>query len=138
MTARQESRDTLTILLVEDDRLNQLFLRRLLEKQGYTVAVANNGLEAVEQHRTGTFDCILMDIQMPLMSGVEATQEIRRNEPDGEHIPIIAVTAHTLPGDRQRFLAAGIDDVVGKPVPVPMILEALHRVVQQRLTGEER
>lgn len=129
--------EDITVLLVEDDRLNQLFLRRLLEKLGHTVVVAGNGREAVELHGTHTFDCILMDIQMPVMSGVEATEAIRRTEAEarGTRIPIIAVTAHTLPGDRQRFLEAGMDECVGKPVLVGKLLQVLQGVLNRNLKG---
>ncbi|WP_291323309.1 ATP-binding protein, partial [Desulfonatronospira sp.] len=122
---RRESKKYLDILLAEDDPLNQLFMETMLEKQGHKVVLANNGQEAVDLFLEQDFDCVLMDIQMPVMTGVEATRRIRAvevgdrtSEVGGRMsgIPIIAVTAHTQPGDRERFLEAGMDDYIGKPV----------------------
>ncbi|WP_291323586.1 response regulator [Desulfonatronospira sp.] len=124
-TTQRESKKYLDILLAEDDSLNQLFMKKMLEKQGHNVVLANNGQEAVDLFQEQNFDCILMDIQMPVMTGVEATQRIRAAEVGDRTseiggrmsgIPIIAVTAHTQPGDRERFLDAGMDDYIGKPV----------------------
>ncbi|WP_332308271.1 ATP-binding protein [Desulfonatronovibrio magnus] len=117
---RRSSRKTgsLSILLAEDDPLNQVFIKRMLEKDGQTVTLAKNGKEAVDMLQEKDFDCILMDIQMPVMTGVEATKAIRGSTSIGakKDIPIIAVTAHTQPGDRENFLEAGMDDYIGKPV----------------------
>ncbi|WP_291321810.1 PAS domain S-box protein [Desulfonatronospira sp.] len=138
-TTQRESKKNLDILLAEDDTLNQLVMKKMLEKQGHNVVLANHGQEAVDLFQEQSFDCILMDIQMPVMTGVEATQRIRaaevgsrmseigcrmsevgcrKSEIGGRMsgIPIIAVTAHTQPGDRERFLEAGMDDYIGKPV----------------------
>ena len=131
------SKKTLHILLAEDDAVNQMFMSRLLKKFGHDVTVAANGQETLELYLAGDFDCILMDIQMPVMTGVEATREIRILERETRisgraghqpHIPIIAVTAHTLPGDRDRFLAAGMDDYLGKPLDRKMLEELLERL----------
>ena len=104
-------------LLAEDGKVNQLVAVRLLERRGHHVTVVENGLEAVNRSRKGSFDVILMDIQMPLMSGYEASQEIRRREKQtGAHIPIIAMTAHAMPGDREECLNAGMDDYLSKPI----------------------
>jgi PAS domain S-box-containing protein len=135
--ARGEIRKHLKILLAEDDPLNQLFMQSILKKLGHTVTLAKNGREAVDFWKNNEFDCILMDIQMPVMTGDEATREIRRLEdeknfsiPESQHsrMPIIAVTAHTQPGDRERFLAMGMDDYLGKPVSVGGLERALGKV----------
>ncbi|WP_052507253.1 PAS domain S-box protein [Desulfonatronovibrio magnus] len=125
----------LHILLAEDDSLNQIFIKRMLGKDGQKVTLANNGKEAVDMLHEQTFDCILMDIQMPVMTGVEATKAIRESTTIGakKDIPIIAVTAHTQPGDKERFLEAGMDDYIGKPVN----LEDFHRVFS-KFFGEEK
>ncbi len=122
----QMSKTNLKILLAEDDPLNQTFMKIILKKLGHDVTLASNGQEAVDKFAKNNFDCILMDIQMPVMSGVEATRAIRKSTSIGskKDIPIIAVTAHTQPGDKERFLEAGMDDYIGKPVS----LEDFQRV----------
>ncbi|MFP4397769.1 MAG: PAS domain S-box protein [Desulfonatronovibrio sp.] len=114
----QEPKKHLNILLAEDDSLNQLFIKRILEKEGHNVNLAKNGKEAVDMLQEQNFDCILMDIQMPVMTGIEATKTIRESTSLGakKDVPIIAVTAHAQPGDREIFLDAGMDDYLGKPV----------------------
>lgn len=105
------------ILLAEDGLINQQVAVRLLEERGHSVAVVNNGRAAVEQVAAQPFDVVLMDVQMPEMDGLEATAAIRQAEAQtGGHIPIIAMTAHAMKGDRDRFLAAGMDGYVAKPV----------------------
>ena len=103
------------ILLAEDNVVNQRVAVRILEGAGHSVTVTPNGKEAVAAWRTSPFDLIFMDIQMPEMDGVEATTEIRRHE-KGSHIPIVALTAHAMPGDQERCLAAGMDDYLAKPI----------------------
>ena len=108
---------SLRILLAEDGVINQQVAVRLLEERGHSVEVVNNGRAAVEQVAAEPFDVVLMDVQMPDMDGLEATAAIRRAETlTGEHIPIVAMTAHAMQGDRDRFLAAGMDGYVAKPV----------------------
>lgn len=116
--SRIKSKKHLDILLAEDDPLNQFFMKVMLEKMGHNVVLADNGQEAVGLIQEQDFDCILMDIQMPVMTGVQATRAIRESSDMGakKDIPIIAVTAHTHPGDREKFLEAGMDDYIGKPV----------------------
>ena len=105
------------VLLAEDGAINQQVAVRLLEERGHSVVVVNNGRAAVEQVATQPFDVVLMDVQMPEMDGLEATAAIRRAEVQtGEHVPIVAMTAHAMKGDRDRFLAAGMDGYVAKPV----------------------
>jgi PAS domain S-box-containing protein len=116
----REARRKLRVLVAEDNAVNQQLAVRLLEKQGHTVAVAGNGreaLEALEKAAPCGFDVVLMDVQMPEMDGVEATAAIRQKEKaTGKHLPIVAITAHALKGDRERCLAAGMDDYVAKPI----------------------
>ena len=105
------------MLLVDDSRLNQKLAEAILQKQGHRVTVASHGREALECWRTGTFDLILMDIQMPEMDGFEATRAIRAQEQtSGQHIPIVAMTAHAMMGDRELCLEAGMDEYVSKPI----------------------
>jgi len=118
------------VLLAEDNPVNQRLVVKLLEKQGHRVVVANNGREALaalDQHR---FDLVLMDVQMPEMDGFETTASIReREQVDGGHLPIIAMTAHALKGDCERCLAAGMDAYVAKPVQSRLLFEAIENVV---------
>lgn len=106
------------ILLAEDHKLNQAVTGSMLREMGHSFETADNGAMAVNLYKQGQFDLILMDIQMPAMDGLEATAAIRELEAGtGRHIPIIAVTAHALYGDRERFLELGIDEYIAKPVP---------------------
>jgi len=107
----------LHILLAEDNLVNQRLAVRLLEKRGHTVTTVQDGTEALATVRRQTFDLVLMDIQMPHMDGVEATQAIRAQEQGTvTHVPIVAITAHAMPGDRERCLAAGMDGYITKPL----------------------
>jgi CheY-like chemotaxis protein len=120
----------LRILLAEDNVVNQLLATRMLEKQKHTVVVASDGVTALAAMERGHFDVVLMDVQMPLMDGVEATAAIRRQERStGQHIPIIAMTAHAMSGDRQRFLASGMDGYVSKPVHSEELFAAIENVL---------
>ena len=117
------------ILLVEDSLVNQKMAVGLLTKWGHEVTVANNGQEAIYQWRDGTFDVILMDVQMPVLDGLEATKRIREMETEtGQRIPIVSMTAGALKGDRERCLAAGMDDYVSKPVRKGDLYRALSRL----------
>jgi two-component system sensor kinase len=116
----------LRVLLAEDGLVNQQVACRLLEARGHQVVVANNGIEAISLLEHGTFDLILMDVQMPEMDGFEATAAIRlHEEKTGAHIPIIAMTAHALKGDRQRCLDAGMDGYLAKPIHANVLYETL-------------
>jgi len=118
------------VLLVEDNRTNQLLARRILEKLGCTVVLAENGREALDAFDAQSFDVVLMDGQMPEMDGFEATEEIRRREQTtGAHVPILALTAHAMVGDRERFLATGMDDYVPKPFTPGQLVDAINRAL---------
>jgi signal transduction histidine kinase/ActR/RegA family two-component response regulator len=104
------------ILLAEDNPVNQKVAARMMEKRGYLVTVVANGREAIEAHERQRFDLILMDVQMPELDGLEATRRIReREQTTGEHVPILALTAHAMLSDRERCLAAGMDEYLSKP-----------------------
>jgi signal transduction histidine kinase/DNA-binding response OmpR family regulator len=117
----------LRLLLAEDNAVNQRLATRLLEKQGHTVMVANNGREAVELYYRESFDLILMDVQMPEMSGFEATAKIREAElSTGRHVPIIAVTAHAMKGDEESCLGAGMDGYLSKPIQSSKLFQLIN------------
>jgi CheY-like chemotaxis protein len=107
----------LRVLLAEDNVVNQRLATRLMEKQGHTVVVVSTGREALAALATASFDLVLMDVQMPDMDGLEATAAIRRWEQETSiHVPIVAMTAHTMQGDAERCRAAGMDGYVSKPM----------------------
>jgi signal transduction histidine kinase/CheY-like chemotaxis protein len=123
----------LRVLLAEDNLVNQRLALRLLEKQGHKVVVAGNGQEVLATLGHASFDLILMDVQMPELNGLEVTATIRQQEQgSGRHVPIIALTAHTLQGDREQCLAAGMDDYVAKPLQAQALWEAINRVLATR------
>jgi CheY-like chemotaxis protein len=120
----------LHVLVAEDNRVNQKVVTRLLEKQGHRVTLAENGREALDKLLLGGFDAILMDVQMPEMTGLEAARAIRRAERgSGRHIPILAMTAHAMKGDRERCLASGMDGYVSKPIRSRELLDALQGLI---------
>jgi two-component system, sensor histidine kinase and response regulator len=119
----------LKILLAEDNPINQMVAVRLLEKLGHEVTVANNGKEALQTLEEQAFDILFMDVQMPEMGGLEATELIRKSEIiSGRHLPIIAMTAHAMTGDRERCLAGGMDDYVSKPVQSSVLRQVLKAI----------
>ncbi len=131
--ASQAAKDqrALHILLAEDNLVNQRFALRTLEKQGHRVRIVNNGREAIDAllDASPPYDVVLMDVSMPVMGGFEATSLIRQREKEaGGHVPIIAMTAHALKGDRERCLEAGMDDYVAKPVHPDELFAALARL----------
>ncbi len=118
------------ILLAEDNAVNQKFAVRVLEKRGYTVVVANNGKEVLAALTREPVDLVLMDVQMPEMDGFEATTAIRQQEREtGRHVPIIAMTAHAMQGDRERCLEAGMDGYVSKPIHARELLAAIEQMM---------
>ena len=131
----------LRILVAEDNVVNQKLAIGLLEKIGHDVTVADNGLLAVQATEQDQFDMILMDIQMPEMDGLQATTEIRRREAESQakvHVPIIALTAHAMLGDRKRCLQAGMDDYVTKPLDPIHLADAIERMVPAARLEEDQ
>jgi two-component system, sensor histidine kinase and response regulator len=121
---------SLHILLAEDNAVNQKLAMRVLEKRGHAVSLAETGKVALETFEKQDFDLILMDLQMPEMDGLEATVAIRKREQlSGKHIPIIAMTANAMPGDKERCLAAGMDGYVSKPLQVKELLAMIEECV---------
>jgi CheY-like chemotaxis protein len=121
------SRDSQRILVAEDNVVNQKVACRILEKLGFGVDVAADGEAAFRAWSSGRYDLILMDCQMPIMDGYEATRKIRAREGAGEHIPIIALTAHAMKGADNECLSAGMDDYLSKPIDRERLQEALQR-----------
>jgi PAS domain S-box-containing protein len=124
---RRKNAGTARILLAEDNEVNQRLTLRMLERSGYQADVVPNGLRAVAEVLTGRYDLVLMDIHMPEMDGFNATREIRRREGGDRHTPVIAITARAMAGDRERCLAAGMDDYVSKPVRRKELTGAIER-----------
>jgi len=125
----QPATRSLRVLLAEDNAINQHLAVSLLRKQGHTVTVAADGRRAVQAWESESFDVVLMDVQMPEMDGFEATAAIRSREGStGRHTPIIAMTAHAMQGDRERCLAAGMDDYIPKPVRSHDLAQAIARM----------
>lgn len=116
---------TPSILIVEDESINQLVILRMLERLGFTADHAVNGQEAIEQLRKQPYDVVLMDMRMPVMDGLEATRTIRRLPLPQPYI--VALTANALPGDREACLSAGMDDYVSKPIRLPDLSGLLNR-----------
>jgi CheY-like chemotaxis protein len=145
-TVMESLKQSAHILLVEDNKVNQKLAKLMLKKAGYKVDVANNGFEAVQkfQDTMGKLDLIFMDIQMPEINGYEATKEIRKLEKEHEnsqspyrnsearlldHVPIIAMTAHAMKGDKETCLEAGMDDYVSKPIDRNKVFEILQKYI---------
>jgi CheY-like chemotaxis protein len=119
---------SLRILLTEDHIINQRVALLILERQGHSVVLANNGREAVAATAKEPFALVLMDVQMPEMDGLEAASAIRNQEKGtGRHVPIIAMTAHARNEDRERCLAAGMDDYISKPIRAAKLLEMIEK-----------
>ena len=148
-SVREETKHSVQILLAEDNPLNQKLAKLILTKAGYGVEVVGDGLQAVEKFKVAgdSFDLILMDIQMPEMDGLEATKRIRRLESESpnteasddlkqnfirKRIPIIAMTAHAMQGDRENCMAAGMDDYLSKPIKREKVFEVLNKWVFEK------
>jgi PAS domain S-box-containing protein len=129
-SVREDMKRSVTILLAEDNLVNQKLTRMMLTKAGYNVVIANNGREAFEQYTSAPddFDLIFMDLQMPEMDGLRATQKIRSHETGtDQHIPIIAITANAMKGDRKKCLAAGMDDYTTKPIKRDVVFDLIKK-----------
>jgi CheY-like chemotaxis protein len=138
----EDENEPLRILVAEDERVSRVAIRALLTRLGHEVVCVENGLEAVEELLRRPFDCVFMDIQMPELNGVEATERIRAlpDAPERSNVWIVALTAYALTGDRERFLSVGMDDYISKPVQMDRLVETLDRVsrrkaVSARTTG---
>lgn len=132
--ATQVTKFDAKILVTEDNIINQKLIKRILEEHGISVDIANNGLESFEKRRNGDYDLIFMDVQMPVMDGIEATHEILDYEEDEnvDHIPIVALTANALKGDRERFLSEGMDEYITKPIETTELLFILNKFLSHK------
>jgi two-component system sensor histidine kinase/response regulator len=134
LDASQTEPSGLKVLLAEDNLVNQRVAGELLRRWGHRVHIANNGLEAVAALERDTFDLILMDLQMPRMDGLEATRLIRQSESQtGGHVPIVAMTAHAMRSDKERCLAAGMDDYLTKPIDPDLLGEAIAKAAPGKM-----
>ncbi len=124
----------LKVLVVDDDEVTRLHMSRLLEKQKLTVRIAENGERALEELARTQFDCVLMDVQMPVLDGVETTKRIRSSRTGFQKVPIIALTAYAMSGDRETFLQAGMDDYIAKPVEGKELITIIKRNIEN-ITG---
>jgi two-component system, sensor histidine kinase and response regulator len=123
---------SLKILLTEDNKINQAVATGLLRKRGHKVLLASDGRQALALLESSAIDVVLMDIQMPEMDGFAATAAIReREKTTGNHIPIVALTAHAMQGDRERFLAGGMDDYLSKPIHAQELDKVLERFLNR-------
>ena len=129
---------SLRILIVEDDKVNLMVLDLMLKEKGHFVESATNGSEALLLHAKNQYDVIFMDIQMPIMDGIEATTKIREREGKSRHTPIIALTAFALVGDREKFLSYGLDEYIPKPIKMGELFQLLEEVVNRSILERER
>ncbi|MGI6084220.1 MAG: PAS domain S-box protein [Acetivibrionales bacterium] len=127
-----KAQEPLRILLVEDDLINQKVIMKMLQGKGHMVELSGNGEEALNIYETGKYDIILMDIQMPGIDGIETANSIRKIDGPGNHTPIIALTAYALKGDRERYLALGMDEYVSKPIDMLELFETIDRVASKQ------
>ena len=128
----------LSLLIAEDNKVNQQVAMLIVQHAGHTADIADNGLQAVEAAAAKNYDVILMDLQMPELDGIEATKRIRALSGPARNTPIIALTSHAMAGMREEVLAAGMDDYVSKPFDAPMLLAKLQHLAAFRKAGEER
>ena len=130
-----DEKEELSILLAEDNPINQMVVRSMLEKAGHTVAVVENGREALTAVESGSYDVVLMDMAMPEMSGVEATEHIRRLEGTPSQIPIVALTANAFESEQERCLEAGMDAFLTKPIDRKRLLETVQQIRRRKLAA---
>jgi CheY-like chemotaxis protein len=133
--ASMAERQPLRILLAEDNVVNQKLALRLLQRMGYAAEVAADGLEAIAALEAGTFDLVLMDVQMPELDGLEATRRIRRRWPGTSGPRIVAMTANAMTGDRELCLAAGMDGYISKPIRTEELIAALQATPVRTVGG---
>ncbi len=128
----REARRKAHVLVAEDNPVNQILMRKVLEKLGHNLMIANHGREALELTGRLQFDLVFMDVQMPEMDGLQATQKIREREQGSHlHLPIFAMTAHAMKGDRERCLESGMDDYIAKPIQISDVERAIEKVLSQ-------
>ena len=126
----------LKILLVEDNPINQKVASRVLEKAGHSVTIAGNGAEAITHVSDSKFDIVLMDVMMPEMDGISATVAIRESElGTNRHLPIVALTANAMDGDREKCLEAGMDGYVSKPIQPPILFQEIAQTMRRLSDG---
>lgn len=124
-----------TILIAEDEEFNYLLVKYILEKNGYKTLRASNGEEVLSIYRSGVqIDLIVMDVKMPVLSGLEATAEIRKSD---KNIPIIALTAYALPGDKEMCMEAGSSDYISKPIEKGNFLERVKDLIDKAANGSK-
>lgn len=129
---------SLKLLIADDTPINLALLTRLLTRKGHSVTQAENGLIAFEHYKADCFDAVLMDVHMPVMDGLEATQKIRSHEEEAgapSQIPIIALTANTEPADRDLYLRSGMDAVLTKPIDIKTLLPTIQEIIAKKNTG---
>jgi signal transduction histidine kinase/DNA-binding response OmpR family regulator len=131
---QHDKHNALRILLAEDNEVNRLLALHMLKREGHTVVIAQDGQEAVDAVRREPFDLVLMDVQMPVMGGFDATRRIRETEISPAHLPIIAMTAHALKGYREACLEAGMDDYIAKPIKLHELLGVIQRTISRYST----
>ncbi len=125
----RENKQRLNILLAEDEIVNQKIASKILEMHGHSVTIAGDGITAVEKCMSGAFDMILMDVQMPEMDGTEATVKIRQHEKEtGKHIPIVAMTALAMKGDRDKCFECGMDEYISKPIEMEELVKTINKI----------
>jgi CheY-like chemotaxis protein/iron only hydrogenase large subunit-like protein/HPt (histidine-containing phosphotransfer) domain-containing protein len=126
------------ILVVEDSEMNQRLISKVLSKVEYNCDIAENGAEAITSYKTNNYDLILMDCQMPVLDGYEATRQIRQLEKDGAHIPIIALTAHAMQEDADKCIKSGMDDYLTKPVDIAKLYSILEKYLPLKVSNEQK
>ena len=125
--------NTANILIVEDDKISRLVLSKMIKEKGHSIDIAENGLEALELFEKNKYDIIFMDIQMPKMDGLETVKHIRKLEGNYKHTPVIALTAFALSGDRERFLKAGMDDYISKPISMDKLINVINKTFESKI-----
>ena len=129
-TLKEHKKFRFKILLAEDHPINQKLIMTTVKKAGFNIECVNNGKEALEAHKKNSYDMILMDVQMPVMDGLSAASEIRKFELElNRHTPIVALTAHAMSGDKEKCLAAGMDDYLTKPINTNKLITLIKNVM---------